>query len=351
MRPDAPVVECIPNFSEGRDPSVLSKITDAVESVDGVRLLDVDPGHAAHRTVVTFAGAPEAVTEAAFRAIAQATASIDLRRHQGTHPRLGATDVCPLVPVTGVSMEETVQYARRLARRVGDELAVPVYLYEKAATDPRRRNLAVIRRGQFEGLAHKMTLPQWRPDFGPPEPHPSAGATVIGARDFLVAYNVNLDTKDAHLAHAIACDVRESGRRTSTGRTPGSLQAVKALGWFIEEYDRAQVSMNLTDLGVTSVHDAFEEVRTKAAARGVRVTGSELVGLVPLRAMVAAGRFYLDGAMASEKEMVSAAVESLGLGELRPFEPRRKILEYRLGEAGVPPPHSPKGDAPVPGSS
>lgn len=334
-----PLVECVPNFSEGRDDAAIAEIAGAVMGVGGVLLLDVDPGRAAHRTVMTFAGPPEAVVEAAFRAIRKAVELIDMRGHHGAHPRLGAADVCPLVPLAGVTMEETVELARRLGERVGRELDVPVYLYGHAATAPHRASLAAVRAGGYEGLAAKMARPEWRPDFGPAEPRLRSGATAIGARDLLVAYNVNLDTADARVAGAIAADVRESGRVTTADdgqrvRVPGTLKGVRALGWYIEEYGCAQVSVNLTDLAATPVHVAYEEVKKKAAEREVKVTGSELIGLIPLAALLAAGRDALRRQGRSvevhEEELVAAAVEALGLAALGPFAPRRRVLEHRL---------------------
>ena len=341
------VLECVPNFSAGRDPAVIRLITDEIRAVRGVRLLHVDPGKATNRTVVTFVGEPAAVTEAAFRAIKKAGEVIDMSRHTGEHPRLGSTDVCPLVPVSGITMAEAAALARTLADRVGRDLCLPVYLYEAAQPNPARRNLAVIRAGEYEGLAQKIRLPAWAPDFGPAEFDPRRGATVIGARDFLVAYNVNLNTPSAHLAHAVACDLRESGRprKDAQGRPvkeasghastiPGSLKCVKALGWFIEEYGVAQVSMNLTNLAVTPVHVAFDECRRKAAGRGLRVTGSELVGLIPLQALLDAGRHYQRGqphAVAiSEDELITIAIQSLGLDERAPFNPAERVIEYLL---------------------
>lgn len=339
----SPVVECVPNFSEGRDPAVIRRITDAIESVRGVRLLHVDPGQAAHRTVVTFAGAPAGVVEAAFRAIRQAGEDIDLTRHHGEHPRLGATDVCPLVPVSGITMAETAKLARSLAERVGLELTLPVYLYEHAQPDPARRNLASIRAGEYEGLAEKIRRPEWRPDFGPAVFDARRGATVIGARDFLVAYNINLDTADARLAHAVACEVRESGRmeKDTQGRAvhrPGALKSVKALGWYLADHGVAQVSMNLTNLAVTPLHTAFEEVVRAAAARGLRVTGSELIGLVPLPALLEAGRHFATkqarAADLAAEDLIAVAVAVLGLSALAPFKPAERILEYRLLDRG-----------------
>ncbi len=348
------LIECVPNFSEGRNPEVIRRITDRIASVDGATLLHVDPGKATNRTVVTIAGAPDAVVEAAFRAIAEAAELIDMRQHAGEHPRMGATDVCPLIPISGITMEETAEFARRLAERVGRELQIPVYLYEAAQPDPAKKNLAVIRAGEYEGLARKMADPAWKPDYGPATFRPRSGATVIGARDFLVAYNVNLNTTSTRRANAIAFDVREAGRPKREGHPltgkvvtdaaghpvtePGTLKAVKAIGWFIEEYGIAQVSMNLTDLRVTPLHVAFDEVCRAAEARGLRVTGSELVGLVPLSALLEAGRHFLRKQQrslgVSEPELVRLAIVSLGLDELAPFKPEERIIEYRLRDPG-----------------
>ncbi len=344
------LIECVPNFSEGRDPEVIRRITDQIEAVDGATLLHVDPGAATNRTVVTFAGAPEPVLEAAFRAIRTATELIDMRGHHGEHPRMGATDVCPLVPLSGITLEECAALSRKLAERVARELKIPVYLYEAAQANPSRKNLSVIRAGEYEGLAEKIKRPEWKPDFGPAEFVARSGATVIGARDFLVAYNVNLNTTSTRRANAIAFDVRELGRPQREGNPitgkivtdangnqvmiPGTLKAVKAIGWFIEEYGVAQVSMNLTDIKVTPLHVAFDEVCRKAEARGVRVTGSELVGLVPLSALVDAGRYFLRKQQRSigvaESELIRIAVKSLGLDELAPFNAEERIIEYRL---------------------
>ena len=348
------LIECVPNFSEGRDLEVIRKITARIESVVGARLLHVDPGKATNRTVVTFAGAPDAVVEAAFRAMAAAAESIDMRRHSGEHPRMGATDVCPLVPISGITMAETAELARRLGERVGRELGIPVYLYEEAQPDPARKNLSVIRSGEYEGLGTKLADPAWKPDFGPASFNPAAGATVIGARAFLVAFNVNLNTTSTRRANAVAFDVRESGRPKRTGdpitgkvvtdsagepvMVAGSLKAVKAIGWFIEEYGIAQVSMNLTDLRTTPLHTAFDEVCRAASARGLRVTGSELVGLIPLSALTDAGRHYLRkqkrSVGVSEAELIKIAVRSLGLADLTPFDPAERIIEYRLRDPG-----------------
>ncbi len=350
---NTPLVECVPNFSEGRDETVIAAITGALEAVDGAKLLDVDPGRSTNRTVVTVAGHPEAVVEAAFRAIAKAAEVIDMSRHSGEHPRMGATDVCPLVPISGLTMEETVEWARKLAERVGRELAIPVYLYEHAAASPTRRNLAAIREGEYEGLEEKLRRPEWKPDFGPAEFRPGPGATAIGARDFLVAYNVNLNTTSSRRATAVAWDVREKGRvkrqggklggkivRDADGRKvwqPGTLPGVKAIGWYIEEYGIAQVSLNITDLAVTPVHTVFEEVAEKARVRGLRATGSELVGLIPLSAMLDAGRHFLARQQrslgVSEAELLKIAVKSMGLDELGPFDPQRKVIEFRLRDA------------------
>jgi glutamate formiminotransferase/formiminotetrahydrofolate cyclodeaminase len=344
------LIECVPNFSEGINMGVIKQITDQIESVPGIRLLDVDPGKATHRTVVTFVGPPEEVIEAAFRAIHKASELIDMRKHHGEHPRFGATDVCPFVPVSGVTMEETAEYARQLAQRVGNELGIPVYCYEFAAFEEKRRNLANCRSGEYEGLPDKLKDPEWKPDFGPAEFLPRTGAVAIGARNFLVAYNVNLNTTSTRRANSIAFDIREAGRTLRQGdpvtgpvvkdengepvRIPGSLKKVKAIGWYIEEYGIAQISINLTDITVTPIHVAFDEVCKKAEERGMRVTGSELVGLIPLSAMLEAGKHYLIKQQRStgipEKEVLKIAVKSLGLDDLKPFNPQEKIIEYIL---------------------
>jgi len=342
------IIECVPNFSEGRDMGTIKQITDAIESVAGVKLLDVDPGKDTNRTVVTFVGTPEEVSEAAFLAIRKAREVIDMSGHHGQHPRMGATDVCPFIPVSGISMEETVIYARRLAERVGNELQIPVYCYENAALNEERRNLANIRAGEYEGLKKKLSDPRWKPDYGPALFNERTGATAIGARDFLVAFNVNLNTTSIRRANAIAFDVREKGRPLREGNTvtgkavtdensnqvmiPGSLKCVKAIGWYLKEFGIAQISMNLTNISVTPVHLAFDEVCRKADARGVRVTGSELVGLIPLKAMLDAGRYFLAkqqrSAGVSDDELIKIAVKSMGLNELYQFIPEEKIIEY-----------------------
>jgi len=334
------LIECVPNFSEGNDMGIIKQITDEIEAVEGVRLLNVDPGKATNRTVVTLVGNPEAVIEAAFRAIKKAGELIDMSKHKGEHPRMGATDVCPLIPIANISMEETAKYAKKLARRVGEELKLPVYLYEAAQPDKKRNNLSMIRAGEYEGFFKKIKQPEWKPDFGPAEFDAKRGATVIGARDFLVAYNVNLNTTSTRRANAIAFDVREAGRTVVENgvkvNKPGSLKSVKAIGWFIEEYGIAQISINLTNINLTPVHIAFDEVCRKADARGIRVTGSELVGLIPLKAMLDAGKYFLRKQQrstgVSEKELIKIAVKSLGLDELGPFKPEEKIIEYMLKE-------------------
>jgi glutamate formiminotransferase / formiminotetrahydrofolate cyclodeaminase len=345
-----PLLECVPNFSEGRDPETIRLITAAIAAVEGVQLLDVDPGKATNRTVVTFVGAPDRVVEAAFRGIKTAAQLIDMSKHSGEHPRMGATDVCPLVPVSGITMEEAVHWARVLAERVGRELDIPVYLYEAAATRTERKNLATIRSGEYEGLAQKLNDPTWVPDYGPTVFNARTGATVIGARDFLVAYNINLNTTSVRRANSVAFDVREQGRVLRDGdsvsgplrldnqgeplRQPGTCKAVKAIGWYIEEYGIAQVSMNLTDINVTPVHTAFEEACKSATARGMRVTGSEIVGMVPLRVLLDAGRYFLHAQQrstgVSERELLAIAIKSLGLNDLAPFDPEQKIIEYKL---------------------
>lgn len=349
------LIECVPNFSEGRDMGKIKQITDEIETVEGVTLLDVDPGRDTNRTVVTFVGDPDAVCEAAFRAVRKASQVIEMTKHSGAHPRMGATDVCPLVPVSGITMEEAAEYARRLARRIGEELALPVYCYESAAFEEKRRNLASVREGEYEGLRKKLEDPAWKPDFGPARFNAGAGAVIVGARDFLVAFNVNLNTTSVRRANAIAFDVRERGREKREGNPitgkvvrdeegnpvmiPGSLKAVKAIGWYIPEYGFAQISMNLTNIGLTPVHVAFDEVCSKADARGIRVTGSELVGLIPLRSMLDAGRYFLHrqqrSAGVSDEELIRTAVRSMGLSELKPFNPDEKIIEYVLRDKNM----------------
>lgn len=346
------LIECVPNFSEGRDMNIIKQITNEIESVEGVKLLNVDPGKATNRTVVTFVGEPEAVINAAFLAIKKAGELIDMSKHKGEHPRMGATDVCPLIPISNISMEETAEYAKKLAKRVGEELKIPIYLYEAAQSNKSRSNLSVIRAGEYEGFFKKIKLPEWKPDFGPAEFDAKRGATVIGARDFLVAYNINLNTTSTRRANSIAFDVREAGRVLREGNPltgkivtnpdgtpksiPGSLKSVKAIGWYIEEYGVAQISMNLTNINVTPVHIAFDEVCKKANERGIRVTGSELVGLIPLKAMLDAGKYFLRKQNRSvgvnEKELIKIAIKSMGLDELAPFKPEERIIEYLLKE-------------------
>ncbi len=334
------LVECVPNISEGRDRKVYEAVAQAAASVPGVSLLDVDPGQETNRTVITFVGEPEAVLEGAFALIRKAAELIDMRRHHGAHARQGAVDVVPFVPVAGVTMEECVELAHRLGKRVGEELGVPVYLYEYAATRPERRSLADIRVGEYEALPEKLENPEWAPDYGPARFVPSFGAVVIGARKFLVAYNVNLNVTDKRWANRVAFDVREKGRTVVKDgkkiQQPGLLKAVRAVGWYIPEYGCAQVSMNLVDLDVTPVHAAFDACEDRARARGMRVTGSELVGLIPRQAILAAGRHYLARMGRStgvpEADVVHAAVRSLGLNEVAPFDPKKKVIEYILAE-------------------
>ncbi len=338
------LLECVPNFSEGRDQAVIDQIAHAISSCEGVELLDVDPGKATNRTVMTFIGEPEFVVEAAFQAMKKAKELIDMRQHKGEHPRFGATDVCPLVPVSGISMEEAADWARKLAKRVGEELQYPVFLYESAASAPHRKNLANVRSGEYEGLDAKLKLPEWQPDFGPVHFVPETGTTAIGARDFLVAVNFNLNTTSVRRANAISFDVREAGRiikekDPKTGeekeiRTPGTLKAAKAIGWFIEEYGVAQVSMNLTDIGITSLHVAFDAVQDSALSRGIRVSGTEIVGMVPLRVLTDAGKHYLRKQQRStgvpDSELIKIAVKSMGLDDLSAFDSAQKVIEYKL---------------------
>lgn len=348
------LIECVPNFSEGNDMELIRQITDRIESVEGVRLLDVDAGKATNRTVVTFVGEPELVLEAAVRAVSKASELIDMSKHSGEHPRFGATDVCPLVPVSGITMEETVDYAHKLAARLAEEVGIGIYCYADAAKSEQRRDLATIRAGEYEGLKARLADPAWQPDYGPSEFNPRSGVTAVSARDFLVAYNVNLNTTSTRRANAIAFDVREKGRQRREGNSltgkvvrddsgepvwiPGALKCVKAIGWFIEEYGIAQISMNLTNISVTPMHIAFDEVCNKAAARGIRVTGSEIVGMLPLRAMLDAGRYFLHKQKRStgiaDSEIIKIAIKSMGLDELTPFNPREKIIEYAIAVGG-----------------
>ncbi|MCL2416446.1 MAG: glutamate formimidoyltransferase [Bacteroidales bacterium] len=347
------LIECVPNFSEGRNMDVMKQITDEIEKIEGVKLLDVDPGYATNRTVVTFVGTPDEVVEAAFQAIKKASEVIDMRNHKGEHPRFGATDVCPFVPVSNISMEEIAEYAHKLAKRVGEELKIPVYCYENAAKEEKRRNLANCRAGEYEGLNKKLSDPNWKPDYGPAEFNKhveTTGATAVSARDFLVAINYNLNTTSTRRANAIAFDVREKGRPAREGgkangkplvdekgnpiTIPGTLPATKAIGWFIDEYGIAQVSMNITNVSVTPVHIAFDEVCRKAEARGIRVTGSEIVGLVPKKSMIEAGKYFLKkqnrSVGVSEDELIKIAVKSMGLDDLKPYNPQERIIEYLL---------------------
>ena len=344
------LIECVPNFSEGRDQAIIRAITAAIESAEGVSLLDVDPGATTNRTVVTFVGSPDAAVEGAFRGIKKAAELIDMRKHNGAHPRMGATDVCPFIPVSNVSWEEAIACANQLGKRVGEELKIPVYLYEKAAKDPSRSNLAVIRAGEYENFSEKIKEAAWKPDFGPAIFNAKSGATAVGAREFLVAYNVNLNTKAVRRANSVAFDVRENGRiktedGTPTGkpvldgkgepvRVPGMLKHVKAIGWYVEEYGIAQVSINLTNIDETPLHAAFDACNESASKRGLRVTGSEIVGMVPKKCLVEAGRYFLrkqnwsEGA--SEEELIDIAIRSMGLSELKPFDPKEKIIELKM---------------------
>ncbi len=344
------LIECVPNFSEGRDMSVIQQITAEIEKIDGVKLLDVDPGQATNRTVVTMVGTPDEVIEAAFMAVKKASELIDMRNHHGAHPRFGATDVCPLIPVANISMEEVAEYAHKLAKRIGEELNIPIYCYENAALIKERRNLAFCRSGEYEGLKDKITKPEWKPDFGPATFNATAGATAVGARDFLIAVNYNLNTTSTRRANAIAFDVREKGRPVREGNPvtgkikkdengnqvmmPGTLKGTKAIGWFIDEYAVAQVSMNITNIAVTPLHIAFDEVCAKAQARGIRVTGTEIVGLVPKSTLTDAGKYFLlkqqRSVGVSEEELIKIAVKSMGLDDLKPFNAEEKIIEYML---------------------
>ena len=347
------LIECVPNISEGRDTAKINEIAHIVETVEGVKLLDIDPGKATNRTVITFVGAPNQIIEAAFRLIKKASELIDMSKHSGEHPRFGATDVCPLVPITGISLEETAKYAHKLGERVGKELGIPGYFYENAALENKRKNLANCRSGEYEGLAKKLIDPEWKPDFGPSEFNENVtktGATAISARDFLIAYNINLNTTSTRRANSIAFDIREAGRVKREGnpitgkkvldkngeplRVPGKLKAVKGIGWYIEEYGIAQISYNLTNISVTPMHIAFDESCKSAQNRGLRVTGSELVGLVPLKAMLDTADYFLSKQQRSlgiaESEKIKIAVKSLGLDDLKPFNPQEKIIEYML---------------------
>ncbi len=349
------IIECVPNFSEGRNMEIINQITDEIKKIAGVKVIDVDPGAATNRTVVTFVGEPNAVVEAAFQCVKKAKELIDMRHHKGAHPRFGATDVCPLVPVSNITMEQVVVYAQKLAKRIGEELEIPVFCYESAAQESKRKNLAACREGEYEKLAQRISTPEWKPDFGPTQWSDAvakSGAVAVGARNFLIAYNVNLNTTSTRRANSIAFDVRERGRVMREGDpitgkivkdekgnsiyTPGLLKSVKAIGWYIEEYGIAQISMNLTDIDVTSLHVAFDTVLERAHARGLRVTGSELVGVVPLKAMLEAGRYFLRKQNRStglaEREIVRIAIKSLGLDELYPFDPDKKIIEYILND-------------------
>jgi glutamate formiminotransferase/formiminotetrahydrofolate cyclodeaminase len=346
------LIECVPNFSEGRDEKIIRQITDAIQSVDGIKLLNVDPGKDTNRTVVTFVGEPEQVIEAAFRGAKMAARLIDMSKHKGEHPRFGATDFWPLIPIANISMEETVVYARKLAGRIGGELGIPVYCYEFAAANKTRQSLATCRAGEYEGLKEKLAKPEWKPDFGPDVLNERSGATAVGARNFLIAYNVNLNTTSVRRANSIAFDVREAGRIVREGdpvtgkivndengeplRIPGTLKKVRAIGWFIEEYGIAQISMNLTDITVTSMNQAFDEVVERARDRGIRVTGSELIGVIPLQAMLDAGKYFLRKQQRSvgipDKELIKIAVKSLGLDELAPFDPKKRIIEYLIDD-------------------
>ncbi len=341
------LVECVPNFSEGRDMAIIDKITDEIRATEDVKLLDVDPGKDTNRTVVTFIGTPEGALEAAFKAIAKAAEVIDMSKHQGAHARMGATDVCPFVPVSGVTMEDCAELARKLGKRIGDELSIPVYLYENAATKPERQNLANVRSGEYEGLPEKLKNPEWMPDFGPAEFNVKAGATVTGAREFLIAYNVNLNTRERSFAREIAFTIREKGRlkRDESGkvvrdengtalRVPGKFNACKAVGWYMEDFGRAQISINFVNYKITPPHIVFDECCKLAEKMGVRITGSELVGLIPLEALLQAGRHYLKKLGKTtgvpESELLHTAILSLGLNDLYPFEKDKKIIEYQF---------------------
>jgi glutamate formiminotransferase / formiminotetrahydrofolate cyclodeaminase len=338
------VIECVPNFSEGRDMHIIRQITDAIEAVDGVKLLNVDPGKATNRTVVTFVGDEDSAVEAAFRAIAKAAELIDMSKHKGEHPRFGATDVCPFIPIANATMEDCIACAKKLGERVGKTLNIPVYLYEYAASAPYRKNLAEIRAGEYEGIKDKIKRPEWRPDFGPTEWNARSGNTAIGARKILIAYNVNLNTTSVRRANSVAFDVREGGRKVKNEKgeeilQPGACKSVKGIGWFIQEYGVAQVSMNLTDADVTPIHIAFDECVKSAFHRGMRVTGSELIGLIPLQSMLDAGKYFLlkqqRSTGVSEGELIKMAIKSMGLDELTPFDPQKRIIEYMLADSSA----------------
>ena len=344
------LIECVPNFSEGRDLGIIKQITNEIESVEGVKLLDVDPGAATNRTVVTFVGTPQAVVDAAFKAIVKAGELIDMSKHSGEHARMGATDVCPFIPVANITMEETAKWATTLAQKVGESTTIPVYLYGESQPNKNRNVLSIIRAGEYEGFFEKIKKPEFKPDFGPQEYNAKSGATTIGARDFLIAYNINLNTKSTRIANRVAFDVRENGRVKRIGnpytgkivtdengqsvRLPGTCKAVQAVGWYIDEYNVAQVSANLTNYKITPIHTFFDEVQKSCLTRGVRITGSELVGLIPLKAMLDAGKHYLKkqgrSLGVSEEELIHIAVKSMGLDELGPFDPNKKIIEYQL---------------------
>ena len=343
------IIECVPNFSEGQNQEIIKQITDSIESVSGISMLDIDPGADTNRTVVTFVGEPDAVLEGAFEGVKKASELIDMRNHSGEHARMGATDVCPLVPVSNVTVEECIEYSKILAKRVGEELGISVFLYENSASNEDRVNLATIRAGEYEGMAEKIILPEWKPDYGPTKLNETAGVTAIGCRNFLIAYNFNLNTQSKKIASDIALDVREMGRnkRNDKGKfvrdengvpvkVPGSLKGTKAVGWYIDEYKIAQISMNIVDYHQTPPHIAFEEIRQQSRKRGIRVTGSELVGLIPLDAILQAGVYYLKKQRRStgipELDIIHIAVKSLGLDELYPFNPKEKIIEYQIAE-------------------
>ena len=335
------IVECVPNFSEGRNKAIIDAIADAIRSVPDVQLLDIDPGEATNRTVMTFVGTPDAVLEAAFQAIKKAAELIDMSKHKGAHPRMGATDVCPFVPVSGVTMDDCIELAHKLGKRVGEELKIPVYLYAEAATKPERRDLSKVREGEYEGLPDKLKDPNWQPDYGPAEFNPKTGATIIGAREFLIAYNINLNTRDRKLAHKVAKIIRETGYNVkrpdgTKEHVPGKLKAVRAIGWYIEEYGCAQISINLLNYKVTPLHVVFETAKEEAEKLGLRVTGSEIVGLVPKDALLMTGRYYLQkqgkSTAVPEPEIIHTAILSLGLNDVTQFIPEEKIIEYKIAK-------------------